>query len=54
MVTLLIVTALLAPSVLVVSACMLSSRISQREELVEYYETARTEKFELARATSGD
>jgi len=44
MVTLFVVTAFLAPSVLIVSACMLSSRLSQEEEFVEYYETSNSNR----------
>jgi hypothetical protein len=40
MITLIVVTAFLAPSILIVSACMLSSRVSQAEEVpVACYET---------------
>lgn len=39
MFTLIVVTILLAPSALVVSACMLSSRLSAAEGLVEQYNT---------------
>jgi hypothetical protein len=41
MITLIVVTALLTPSVLIVSACMLSSRLSQEEGVVEHYEASK-------------
>ena len=52
MVTLFVVTAFLAPSVLIVSACMLSSRLSQEEEFVERYETNNSRNIDLVSAPS--
>ncbi|MFO7538770.1 MAG: hypothetical protein R6X32_12040 [Chloroflexota bacterium] len=54
MITLIVFTAFVAPSVLVVSACMRSSRLSQAEERsLEYYD--RTGKsVQLASAPSSN
>jgi hypothetical protein len=53
MLTFIIVTAFLAPSVLIVSACMLSSRLSQEEEFVEHYDNYNSEQpAELISASS--
>jgi hypothetical protein len=38
--------------VLIVSACMLSSRLSQEEEFVEHYETSSSRDIKLVSAHS--
>jgi hypothetical protein len=53
MITFLVITAFLAPSVLVVSACMLSSRLSQAEEApAETYDTSKQTSLGLTSAHS--
>jgi hypothetical protein len=53
MLTFIIVTAFLAPSVLIVSACMLSSRLSQEEAFVKSYDSYQDEhSAELISASS--
>jgi hypothetical protein len=53
MITLIVVTAFLAPSVLVVSACMLSSRLTQAEEApLAVYESKQTIKLASAPSRS--